>query len=237
MPALALLLALHWPRVRRLALLATLALCGLWLLAVAGLSLGLQRAAAARDWYPAAHWTLLGLGLALAGAGLLARRLTRDTVHASALVCLLSLSSLLEPLAGPAGRFGPAAQTALAGRAVAVPVDFVAKEEGYRFLLPGARLHGYREQPGQGLDEVLAQLPLAVVRLRPGAAACTDCRLLGERFDLRGRHGAGEIRAMLAGRLFDNLLVREVIVEAGGGPPSSSADPAAEAGSAWDGQS
>jgi 4-amino-4-deoxy-L-arabinose transferase-like glycosyltransferase len=213
MPAVALLLALQWPRVARWAVRASLALGLLALLAAAGASLVLQRALPEAARYGAAHGLLLAVGLAVVAAGLLAPRLSAACVHAGAFLSLLALSSLLSPLDGPAGRFDPRAQQRLAGRDVWAPVDFIGKEEGYRFLLPGARVHGYAEQPGESADALLARYPAVVVRSPAGAPPCTGCRVVGERFDLRGRHGSQELRAMLGGRLLEKLLVREVLVE------------------------
>ena len=213
LPAVALLLALQWPRVTRWAIRAALALAFLALLAATGASLVLQRVLPETARYGAGHGLLLAAGLAVVAAGILVPRLSAACVHAGAFLSLLALSSLLSPLDGPAGRFDPRAQQRLAGRDVWVPVDFIGKEEGYRFLLPGARVHGYPEQPGEPADALLERYPAVVVRSPAGAPPCAGCRVVGERLDLRGRHGSRELRALLGGRLLENLLVREVLVE------------------------
>jgi 4-amino-4-deoxy-L-arabinose transferase-like glycosyltransferase len=213
MPAVAVLLAIDWRRMRRGILAATVALAALPLAAVAWLSLALQDALPVGPHYGPGHWALLaGTGIVLLLA-LLARSLLRPGVLVGAPLVLLSFSSLLGPLDGPLGRYDAKAQQAVAGRDVWVPVDFVAKEEGYRLLLPGARVSGYREAGKGSIRDLLARYPLVAVRLRPGAPLGDDVSVLGERLDLRGRHRPDEIRAMLAGDVYGNLLVREVLVE------------------------
>lgn len=214
MPPLALLLSLHWSRLSRVVLRSTLGLSGLVLAAVAALTLGLRGSMAE------GHGPGHGVLLVVSGVVLVAvwRRLEADPpgVLAVVFLTLLCFSSLLGPLAGPAGRYDASAQRAAEGRAVWVPVDFTAKEEGYRLLLPGAQVHPYPDGRDDTVKDVLARHPLAVVRLRPGDPTGKGARVLGERLDLRGRHSGAEIRAMLGGRLFENLFVREVLVERAG---------------------
>jgi len=226
MPAVAVLLALHWPRVRQGILAATVVLAALPLVAIAWLSLALQDALPAGPHYGPGHWSLLAVsGIVLLLAALVPT-LTRPGVLVGVLLVLLSFSSLLLPLDGPRGRYDAKAQRAVAGRDVWVPVDFVAKEEGYRLLLPGARVNGYRDEPDSSVRNLLARYPLVAVRLRPEDPLGNDASILGERLDLRGRHRSDEIREMLAGDVYEHLFVREVLVESP--RPEAAARPAPE---------
>jgi 4-amino-4-deoxy-L-arabinose transferase-like glycosyltransferase len=218
MPAVAVLLALYWPRIRRLILVTTLVLAALPLVAIAWLSLALQDALPGPPCYGAGHWTLLAVSGVVLLLAVLVPALTRPGVLAGVLLVLLSFSSLLQPLDGPRGRYDAKAQGAVAGRDVWVPVDFIAKEEGYRLLLPGARVHGYRDERDPPIRELLGRYPLVAVRLRPADPVGDEALVLGERFDLRGRHRANEIREMLAGNVSAHLLVREVLVGRPGSP-------------------
>jgi hypothetical protein len=215
MPAVAVLLALHWPRIRRGVFVATLALAALPLVALASLSVALRGTVPGPSLYGLGHWTILVLTGAVLLAALIEPRFTRLGVLAGVFLVLLSFSSLLKPLAGPLGRYDAAAQAAVTGHDVWVPVDFIAKEEGHRMLLPGARLHAYRDERDPSIPSLLEQYPRVAVRLRPGDHVGDKVVVLGERFDLRGRHRGDEIRAMLGGRVFENLFVREVLVERG----------------------
>jgi hypothetical protein len=188
------------------------------------LSLGLERTLPGPGLYGAGHWALLVLAGVVVLLALLVQALRRPGVHLAIFLVFLSLSLLLSPLDGPRGRYDPEAQRFAFGREVWVPVDFIAKEEGYRFLLPGASLRAYREERGTPVGDLVARYPLVVVRLPAGASVGPDHRIVGERLDLRGRHSAAEIREMLAGNLFEHLLVREVLVEVLGStaaPPAS----------------
>lgn len=213
MPAVAVLLALSWPRMRRGILCATLALATVPLVAIGGLSLALHDALPGAPVFGPGHWGLLACTGVVLSLALLVPALTRPGGLVGALLVLLSLSSLLRPLDGPRGRYGAEAQRAVAGRDVWVPVDFTAKEEGYRLLLPGARVNGYREEPGASIQDLLSRYPVVVVRLRAGAPVGDEASILGERLDLRGRHRGDEIREMLAGHVLEHLLVREVLLE------------------------
>jgi len=213
MPAVAVLLALYWPRMRPGILAATLVLAALPLAATVWLSLALQDALPGLPPYGPGHWSLLAVSGIVLLLAVLVPTLTRPGVLVGVLLVLLSFSSLLQPLDGPRGRYDAKAQRAVAGRDVWVPVDFIAKEEGYRLLLPGARVNGYRDERDSSIRDLLARYPLVAVRLRAAAPVGDEASILGERLDLRGRHRGDEIREMLAGDVCEHLLVREVLVE------------------------
>ena len=213
MPAVAVLLALHWPRLSRNVFAATLVLAAVPLVAIAGLSAAVEDALPGPTPYGPGHWALLALSGAVLVLALLVPALVRLGVLAGVLLVLLSFSSLLQPLDGPRGRYDTRAQRAVAGRDVWVPADFIAKEEGHRLLLPGARVHAYRDERDASVADLLDRHPLVAVRLRPGDTVGGEALLLGERLDLRGRHRGDEIRDMLAGNVFEHLFVREVLVE------------------------
>ena len=110
------------------------------------------------------------------------------------------------------------------GRTVWVPTNFVAKEEGHRFLLPGADVRGYADDPGLTTADLVARYPLFAVSLPMNAAAVTEGRVIGQRLDIRTRHTTGEIVDMLRGRVYENLFVTEVLVETARRPPTTATD-------------
>jgi hypothetical protein len=85
-------------------------------------------------------------------------------------------------------------------------------------------VHGYRDERGLSVPALLELHPRVAVRLRPGEPLGTEARVLGERLDLRGRHRDDEILEMLAGRVFEHLFVREVLLERPGVAPATTAD-------------
>jgi 4-amino-4-deoxy-L-arabinose transferase-like glycosyltransferase len=215
MPALAVLLALNCHRVSRKAfvgsLLATTGVLG----TIVFLSVAFQGAVPAVH-FPPAHWLLLtSVGLVIV-VGLGVSNLTPASVPVASLLILLSLAFLLRPLDGPLGLYDASVRRYVDGKDVWVPYDFVAKYEGHRFLLPGARIHGYRDDQETTPAELVARYPLVVLRLPLGDGPCQGCAILGRRLDLRGRQSSRELREILFEGDAQRLFVNEVLVEAQG---------------------
>jgi hypothetical protein len=210
---LAVLLGLAWQRIPLFVLASSQLASAAVVSAIAYLSLCLQEAVPGPRLYPVAHWVLLAgaVGIALAALGV--RALVRPTAHAAVFLCTLSLASFLRPFDGPLGRYDEGARAQVRGRTVWVPADFIAKEEGYRFLLPGADVRAYREDRGTRAEALLAEYPLVAIRRSLRDKDPVTGRVLGQRLDLRGRHTTREIVEMLRGEVLVNLLVREQIVE------------------------
>jgi hypothetical protein len=127
----------------------------------------------------------------------------------------------MAPLDGQLGNFSKPAQHYLHNRAVWGSCNFSAHDEGYRFLLPGADLYSYKlglkltpAQLAERYPVFTVQLPIADSSPAAITAICPDCRAIGERFDLRGRHNGTELKEMfLGGKLFQLLFVKEFLVE------------------------
>jgi 4-amino-4-deoxy-L-arabinose transferase-like glycosyltransferase len=222
MPALAVLLALNWHRIGRRTLGASLLALLAVVAAIAYLSIRLQLAMPDERLYGVAYWGLLASTEGLVLVALFAAPLARAVVHAGILLCYFCFAAFLGPMDGPRGRYDEAAQRSVRGRTVWVPVDFVAKEEGYRFLLPEADVRPYREERGLSPADAVARYPVAVVQVALRGAGAEGCRILGERLELRGRQTPREMAEILRGNIFEHLLVREWLVEASG---SSAATP------------
>jgi 4-amino-4-deoxy-L-arabinose transferase-like glycosyltransferase len=221
MPALAVLLALGWRRIPRWVLALSFLASAVVIAVTAFLSLRLQQAVPGPRLYPLAYWALLAGAGAVVLAAFGVPALTRPTLHAAVFLCTLSFAAFLRPFDGPLGRYDADAQRQVRGRDVWVPADFVAKEEGYRFLLPGARVRAYPEGRDTRAADLLAQYPLVVIRrpLRDGAAQAG--RVLGQRLDLRGRQTPQELWEILRGNVLDHLFVREELIEARDGTAGS----------------
>ena len=220
MPALAVLLALGWRRIPRWAFTLSLLASAAVIAVIATLSLLLQHALPGPRLYPLAHWALLAGAGAVVLAALCVPALTRPTVHAAVFLCTLSFAAFLRPFDGPLGQYDADAQRQVQGREVWVPVDFIAKEEGYRFLLPGAHVRGYPEERDTRAGDLLARYPLVVIRRPLSDVAAQAGRVLGQRLDLRGRQTAREIGEILSGNVLEHLFVREQLIEARAGAAS-----------------
>jgi 4-amino-4-deoxy-L-arabinose transferase-like glycosyltransferase len=214
MPALAVLLALRWHQVSRRLFIVSLLATGAVVAAITYLSVRLEHATPGAPLYSLRYWVLLTVTGSLVVGGLFMPKFTGAVVHAGIFLCYLSFTAFLAPIDGALGRYDPQVQQAMRGRTVFVPVDFVAKEEGYRFLLPEATLCGYREDPAQNPEDFLANHPLAAVQVPLESMHCGGCSVLGQRLELRGRQTPREIGEILKGRIFEHLIVRELLIEA-----------------------
>lgn len=214
MPAVALLCALNWHRLPRWIFGATLVAGMLVLALLAWLALGLQAAVP----YGFSFWALTGATLGLALLALFRAAWTRGLSNVVALLTLLALAVFLQPFDGAMGRYDATAQQYAQGKAVWVPCNFRAQDEDYRFLLPGAEVHGYSESWQLTPDELKTRYPLFALQLPLQEVPCADCTVVGQRLTLRGRHNRDEIEAMLRGEVLPHLFVREWLLQA---PPAA----------------
>jgi 4-amino-4-deoxy-L-arabinose transferase-like glycosyltransferase len=224
MPALAVLLALGWQRVGRWAFALSLALAGFALALFGFLSHHLQHALNG-TLYPATWWLLLGTAAVMIAIGLIVPRLTRPFALVAPFVVYLSFSAFLQPFDGAFGHYSSHALSDVRGKMVWTPCDFRAKDEGHRFLLPGARVSGYYESAALTPAELAERYRMFAVQLPLAEQpACEGCTVIGSRLEIRGRQNGAEIRDMLRGNVFPHLFVREWLVESARAP----ADPAQE---------
>jgi hypothetical protein len=159
------------------------------------------------------YWLLLGVALALALLALLNSRATRDMVNVVVLLTFLSLAAFLRPFDGALGTYGEDAKHYVQGKDVWVSCNFRAHDEGHRFLLPNARVRGYDESWNLTPDELAARYRIFALQLPLNAEACTGCKVIGQRLDIRGRQSSEELQAMFKGDVFQHLFVKELLVE------------------------
>ena len=211
MPGVALLCALLWHRIPRWVFIASLvsALAVLALLAL--LALRLQREVGGL--YDVRYWLLTGATVVLAAVAMFREQWTRDLTSVVALLTMLGMAVFLRPFDGPLGSFDDSARRHVQGKDVWVSCNFRAQDEGYRFLLPGAQVHGYNENWRLGAEELAARYALFAVELPLQAEVCQGCTALGSRLKIRGRHSSEELRDMLSGDVFRHLFVREWLLE------------------------
>lgn len=211
MPAIAILLAIHWQKLNTFPFWIALALQGLVIIALVWLGWNIDL------WtYPIWHWILLVISMMVIAFGLVRVSASKPTALLACFMSYLALTSSIMPLDGAAGRFSAATIQTLQGKTVWFPCDFRAKDEEYRFLIPGAEIKGYpvgEARETQKLSERYA-LFAAQAPIQGKFELCTDCEILGERIEMRARHNDAEIKAILMGQVSDNLFVKEYIVSA-----------------------
>jgi hypothetical protein len=87
-------------------------------------------------------------------------------------------------------------------------------DEGYRFLLPGAHVHGYLSDSTSSLSiaELSGKYNLFAVQV-PLQEKCEGCNIIGQRLEMRSRHSPEEIRRILSGEVFQLLFTKELLLE------------------------
>jgi len=225
MPAVALLCALNWQRISRKAFVATLVFAGMIMAGTAYLALRLKIEIPASNIssvqpHPFSFWLLHIVTAILILSALFKQNLTRHAVNVVALLVLLSLATFLKPFDGPLGNFSSETQRYAQGKKVWVPCNFRAKDEGHRFELPGADVHGYAEFQNLSTTDLASRYPLFAVRLPlrdDPRQACTECKIIGQRIVIRDRQSTDEVNEMLLeGKVLQTLFSREVLMASPG---------------------
>ena len=218
MPAFAALIALHWDRLPlwgfRIALILQIIILAVLLWLGSRLQLSMLIGEAGVWTYSYGHWFLMGASVLLALAGLLKKDLCKTAALATCFLCYCALNSSLSPLEGKLGRYSPAVIAQVQDKDLWIPCDYRAKDEEYRLLLPGGRLHGYLASEAGEVAQLSANYPLVLVQAPLGVKplVCDSCQILGQRMEMRARHSNEEIIEMFKGNIAEHLFVNEFLV-------------------------
>jgi hypothetical protein len=217
MPAVALLCALNWQRISRKTFIASLVLAGTVLAGLAYLAFRLQADMTDVKMYTPIYWLLLSVTGILTLLAITVPKFTRPAVNIVALLVLLCFAAFLKPLDGELGNYSMDARRYAQGKDVWVPCNFRALDEGHRFLLPGAEIHGYSEDQNLTVEQLAERYSLFAARLPLSVnvqdSGCANCRIIGQRLDIRGRHSSAELKEMfLEGKVFQHLFIRELMI-------------------------
>jgi len=218
MPAFAALIALYWDRLPlwgfRVALLLQLIILSA-LIWVGGNLQASHFLGEAGAWiYSSWHWTLMAISVIVVLVGLFRKNLTKTIALTGCFLCYCTLTSSLSPLEGALGRFDLDTIKAVQDQEVWIPCDYRAKDEEYRLLLPGAKLHGYLAKDAGNVDALVNAYPLVAVQVPLGLAPqiCESCKIVGGRMEMRARHSDEEIKDMLMGHIGEHLFVTEYLI-------------------------
>lgn len=218
MPAFAALIALHWSRLPlwtfRIALCLQLLVVSLLL----WIGINLQFSGFANEslaWtYSGFHWVVMGGSVLVIMIGLLSSTRCKTLALAGCFLTYCSLTSSLTPLEGQLGRYSEKTIVDVHGKDVWIPCDYRAKDEEYRLLLPGAKLHGYAAKDASDVESLTSTYPLVAVHAPLGQAPilCESCQIIGQRMEMRARHSNEEIMEMLKGQIGKYLFVNEYLI-------------------------
>ena len=156
----------------------------------------------------------MAAALILLVAGLLKSDRSKSIALAGCFICYCALTSSLSPLEGALGRYSGASIQSVAGKDVWIPCDYRAKDEEYRLLLPGARLHGYPAQIAGNIAELSSTYSIVAVQTPIGEQPrlCENCAVLGQRMEMRARQSEADIKAILMGQIGKYLFVNEYLI-------------------------
>jgi hypothetical protein len=214
MPALAALAALAWPRLHRVGFMTSVALTTALAGILALISIQLVRQAGGELVLPFDYWLVIGCVVALGSTSFAIPSLARPTAPVLAILLSLAMGISLSSYAKPPGPYTAATRERLRGEAVFVPCNFLAAEEGHRFLLPGADIRSYAEEDALTPDALAARYRFfaAFVPL-DRTPQCDGCRVLDGRYVVRSRHAATTAGETPVSQVMRHLFEREVLFE------------------------
>ena len=218
MPAFAALIALHWERLPLWGFRAALFLQIVVLALLLWLGTNLQFSGfmgEAGAWtYSYCHWILMATAFIIALIGLFQHTHSKTLALAGCFLSYCALTSSLAPLEGQLGRYSATTIAQLQGKDVWIPCDYRAKDEEYRLLLPGTKLHGYLAKDSADVGGLTSSYPVVAVHTPLGSAPvlCDSCEIVGQRMEMKARHSNAEIIEMLQGQIGKHLFVNEYLV-------------------------
>ena len=209
MPALAILMALVWERIPKLAFWATLALIAPALVMVARIAWVMGDMQIASSTQVTMTLIAVCVGITGATAGFTRKEWLRAATLLACLSVYASFSLMVKPLSAPAAGYSAEVKSQVQGKRVAVPNGFTGQYERFHFILPAAKLVPYDAEgrntgayqpdlaPPERLSYLLSQFD-AVVWLQDDLSqtepSCApQCRLLGTRWHVKSRHKTGEV--------------------------------------------
>ncbi|MGE3844594.1 MAG: ArnT family glycosyltransferase, partial [Vicinamibacterales bacterium] len=220
MPAVAVLCAINRDRLGVHAFRASLGVTFVAVSVLAYLAFRLDAGVPGDRLYSVGYWLLMTLAAASALGAFLRPQLAPVGLSIAVLLTFLGFAALVRPLDNGLGKYSQNVQDMVGNQTVWVPANFVAREEGHRFLLPGADVRGYPSNPGVTVTDLAARYPLFAITVPMTTSTVTGGAIVGQRLDIGTRHTPQQIREMLRGNVFEHLFVKELLVE------SSTASPA-----------
>jgi len=213
MPAVAVILGLHWREIPRfwfylfaLPLLAILA-------SLTYLMIPISQQVFPAGSYTSWHYLAPFGGIALALVSLAYNKWAPRLFIALIFVSFISLASVIAPLESPLGRFDTQAINAAKGKTVYVPSNFRAQYERYRFLLPGAEIRSYEYGDDVSCDRLLASGELVVVEIPAKTSNFGIYKILGRRLTLRSRMPQEDISLVLREQRMNLLFRQELLLQ------------------------
>jgi 4-amino-4-deoxy-L-arabinose transferase-like glycosyltransferase len=206
MPALAMLMALGWQRVGRIWFLMSLLLCAIFVAGLGRIAWTAHEIGIGTGIELCATLLTMAAGLLLVVGGLFKPAWTRACTVAACLAVYAAFGLATAPLNGASGHYASEVAAMLRRARIAVPNGFNGQFERFEFLLPGNQFIPYDSEERATSHANTAAVELsrlldshdAVIWLQSNSSELTppctpDCRVLGSRWEVKGRHQSGEI--------------------------------------------
>jgi hypothetical protein len=209
MPALAIVLALHWERIARFWFLITLVVTSIAVVILGRISWVMGTLDLGT---PVVRWSAMlavALGLGAALTACLWRPWSRNATLLACLSVYACFGLMVSPLDSPQAQYSPGALAHLEGKRIAVPNGFTGQYERFHFLMPQSDLIPF-DVAGRNTGALRPDLPPAerlsyllrefdaVVWLDDDSSASAplcapQCTVLGYRWHVKSRHKSGEV--------------------------------------------
>lgn len=213
MPAVAVILGLHWREIKpvwfRVFLLPLiLVLAGLIYLMIP-ISLHVFPAGAYSFW----HFVAPAAGMTMILASLIQPQWAPRLFIPVIFTAFISLASVVAPLEGPLGRFSAETISQVKNKTVYVPSNFRSQYEKYRFLLPGAEISSYEETDITKRDQLLRDGEWVIIEVAPEITNFESYKTAGERLTIRNRMPPEDANRVLFEQRMELLFRRELLLQ------------------------
>ncbi len=213
MPAVAVILGLHWRKIPRawfyVFLLPLLAILSALIYLMIPISQHVLPAGSYSPW----HYLAPFGGVALIIASVLYSKWAPRLFIAIIFVAFIAFASVISPLEGKLGQFSTETIQAASGKTVYVPSNFRAQSERYYFLLPESEIRSYSYDDDARRDQLLATGALVIADLPPDSNNFKSYKVLGQRLTVRSRMPQEDIERVLKEQRMDLLFRQELLLQ------------------------
>ena len=211
-PALAVIMALYWHRFKPLAwgIMTIPILFGIgvltWLFVnVPGNVSGFPNYDTGARLFLYAGWLLIAYSI-------YCTRHLQHTLNLLVFFSFILLAVVLSPLEGKPGRYSQETIKEVSGETIYMPAGFGPRHERYRFILPGADIHGYNPNNQRQRENLLQKGYKVGIYLPVNKFCDSRYQVYGRRLDLKTRQTPEEVKDILFHKRLDLLFQQELIV-------------------------
>ncbi len=216
MPALAVLMSLHWKFIPRWAFIPALLAGAVIPLVMASGALALQLQLDVGPLYSWTFWMAVAATVVLALLGIFRSAWTRWVICPVVFMVYFCFAGFLQPFDGPRGEYDATSIEFARNNNVSVPTRYGARDEIYRFMLPGGNLRHVYTQEYDNLAKMASDHEAFIFSVPAGQMDLLESapvRVIGKRLSFEDRIGKTETEQMLRGNIIPHLFKEDLLVE------------------------